>query len=124
MFVSPLQESALTMSVTFANPSEFNPFSTTSRTETKPSVLIEIEAVAAPDTLSRLLEPLVVLQETPSSVNCALVGGGMMRVRIELDGDRGIAERLVRKLDAAVMVSRAAILPNPRCGDLPMTSGE
>ena len=123
MFVLPLQESALTMSVTFANPSESNPYSAPSRPDSIPSVLVEIDAVAAPDTLSRLLEPLVVLQKTPSSVSCTVVDGGMMRVRIALDGDRGIAERLVRKLDGAVIVSRAEVLPNLCRGSVPATGG-
>ena len=110
MFVSLLQESALTMSVTFANSTELTRHSQPARTNADPSVLIEIDAVAAPDTLSRLLEPLVVLQETPTSVECVVVNGGMMRVRIELAGDREIAERLVRKLDGAVVVSRVEIV--------------
>lgn len=110
MFASQLQESALTMSVTAANSTEFNRFAESTRTDTDMSVLVEIEAVAQPDTLSRLLEPLVVLQVTPKSVECFGGAGGMMRVRIDLAGNREIAERLVRKLDGAVVVSRVEIV--------------
>lgn len=109
------------MSVPFANPSEFTQFPEPTPSDSDPSVLIEVEAVAAPDTLSRLLEPLVVLQITPSRVDCVAGGGGMMKVRIALDGDRETAERLLRKFRGAVVVSSANALPHT--GIAPQANG-
>lgn len=77
-------------------------------------VTVEIEALAAPDTLSRLLEPVVVMQAIARSVSAALsADGATMLVRLDLGADRVTAERLVRKLQGAVTVLSARIVPLP-----------
>jgi hypothetical protein len=77
-------------------------------------VTVEIEALAAPDTLSRLLEPVVVMQAVAQSVSAALSDDrSVMVVRLDLGPDRSTAERLVRKLQGAVTVLSARIVPAP-----------
>lgn len=77
-------------------------------------VTVEIEALAAPDTLSRLLEPVVVMQAVAQSVTAALTADrSVMVVRLDLGGDRTTAERLVRKLQGAVTVLSARIVAAP-----------
>jgi hypothetical protein len=76
-------------------------------------VTVEIEALAAPDTLSRLLEP-VVMQAVAQSVTAALTADrSIMVVRLDLGADRTTAERLVRKLQGAVTVLSARIVAAP-----------
>jgi hypothetical protein len=75
---------------------------------------VEVEALAAPDTLSRLMEPVVVLQVTPTGVEVAVEPGGeTMSVRIHLGSDLASAERVVRKLAGAVTVISARVVREP-----------
>lgn len=77
-------------------------------------VTVEIEALAAPDTLSRLLEPIVVMQALTRSVTAVLAADPeIMLVQIDLGPDPTTAERLVRKLQGAVTVLSARIVPEP-----------
>lgn len=83
-------------------------------------VTVEIEALAAPDTLLRLLEPLVVMQAMTRTVTAALTADpSIMLVRLDLGADRDTAERLVRKLEGAVTVVSARILSAPALQAVP-----
>ena len=83
-------------------------------------VTVEIEALAAPDTLSRLLEPIVVMQAVAHSVTAALTADpSIMLVRLDLGPDHATAERLVRKLEGAVTVLSARIVRAPALHAVP-----
>lgn len=79
-----------------------------------PGYAVEVVADAAPDTVSRLLEPVVVMQAVPARVSAVVrPDGATMSVRIDLGGDGETAERLVRKLSGAVTVLSARVVREP-----------
>lgn len=80
------------------------------------SVYVQVTAVAAPDTVSRLLEPLVVMQVLPRRVEAVDLGEGLMSVHIDLGDDVEAATRLVRKLSAFVVVTEAEMAVEPPTG--------
>ena len=83
------------------------------------SVYVQVTAAAAPDTLSRLLEPLVVMQVLPRRIEAVDPGEGLVSVHIDLGTDVETATRLVRKLSASVVVAKAEMAMEPAAAAVP-----